>query len=1620
MLFFHVYRSTQNVKIVFTFTSVYVYLEKIPAKKRKYYLCIVMSSIDPKKDVLGEMKINKLANQHSFASSKNSHPATRSKKETDKGTLETYKYDMIDFRRSYTTIETKLKDFESYVEVNDSFIQLYRYLIWKHQLKKLEDLTKKHMVWIIALLDSGKLTQARSQILSLLNENNVLTVQTIEQVLLVDFTSSNQNYLSTLKILTMQLILKTKSSERYASLILECFLNDTRYLIKDPGIKIHTVVKLLLNFFTQLPDYKPLFALKFLQYVYQFGLEFDLYIKNISIASFQLQIPKFLTKSKADDCLLYFPKYYADFRDKSQNEDLKVNEFLDKASYEYEVAFSNLSIQLKKKECNPQDVKCFLSWLLSRSSIDKNAARLCDELILILNSSVVVMEKASMMNILRTLSDIFYNSKDFKRYDNVTTVLFNTFVIKKDSEYLILASELNFKLFSVSNNLDRLISKMAKFLKSCPLVDVQRKIFSQSCNVFYFSQERSFKYLWEFTKIIVAPCFKNLKIKTFESFDFVSEPMLCLLYSSSSFVPTFSWSPLCLMLDGILRNQMNFSPDIDTRVHHLEALSNHEILIKSIYCFNSEIQKGSISNFPNICQVYIEKWLKKGLTKEADGISYLEATFIKELAHQLHFNKMFKMLEQLCVELKNTGRYEILKDEVTFWLLMSHIGLEMVGKVDKEISSIDSAICINNKIWADMPIEKIYYKISFWVEILNWKSDYNSFNDHLIRKLLLLKPELFDIQNKGKHATADYLKILILNVKLTRCASQLQFKENNLSESLKECKKSIKLCQLLIRQQGILPVCLKSEIISILNDLFQRIIKIYQYAGIFKDCSFYVNEYQRVIGSLRDPTSLFDMYCHLHEHYILEDDLSTANMNLLEMNKAFSQLDDSSNIDALAKFLYYNKEYAKLKSSFALFFDLEVENSCIPTYWKLKMGHEVENTFGRNIFVAMNNINRANSLYRGVLKQMECDSFFRSIGDSAMAIPCCHQNNCIKTANKSSFLNTNISESPLSSPRPSSLTPRGKIRHRFDSTTAINKLQMLNRHLSSVDTTFLRVHEIRDLSALHSISISLLFSMSTRSNASENLRQNFRLQELPRTISLYYEKIFSGMGNEIYEKFVPGKIEPKQSKAHVFQEQINHTFESFSDKWSKFSFNVFHIDVCSYTGNLLVTKLDSKGERPLHLRLPLNRHNSRDLSEDVLTFDNALKKINEIIESNNKSTSLEVTSSITTQEERKKWWDQRYELDRKLQRLLNVIEDSWFCGFKGVFSPVLVDNQRLIKFKQEFQSILHSYLPSRKNHSQMDAFLQIEDSLIELFLYPDILVQPTEKTLAMMEDLIYFIFDVLLFHGEQNAYDEIDINLIHVKLEELLQEYTDCEETPKEKVEHTFLILGNKCHTFPWESLVLFNGMSVSRVTSLMSLDALLTKFDNICPAIDVSERLGLILNPGNDLGRSEVTFDTKFKILAENPKSHLFTGNAPAPSDFLQLLENVNLFIYVGHSGGEQYVKIKDLRKSTILAPSILLGCSSAHLNYRGHFESTGTVYAYLLGGSPMVVGNLWDVTDKDIDKLSYSMFEKTGLFGDSEKTYNVCHAMAFSREQCKMRYLNGAAMIAYGLPIKFTKKLT
>lgn len=155
--------------------------------------------------------------------------------------------------------------------------------------------------------------------------------------------------------------------------------------------------------------------------------------------------------------------------------------------------------------------------------------------------------------------------------------------------------------------------------------------------------------------------------------------------------------------------------------------------------------------------------------------------------------------------------------------------------------------------------------------------------------------------------------------------------------------------------------------------------------------------------------------------------------------------------------------------------------------------------------------------------------------------------------------------------------------------------------------------------------------------------------------------------------------------------------------------------------------------------------------------------------------------------------------------------------------------------------------------------------------------------------------------------------------------------------------------------------------------------------------------------------------------------------NSFLVALPASDVFLYAGHNAGEQYVgrevqtyglksssyfsfcislsirltsrqKIQNLPKCGV---ALLMGCSSGKLEDNGDFDASGNILAYVCAerchaqfksrlsmthSSPAIVGNLWVVTDKDLDRITTTILEEwkpsTSLLGAISQPRAACYS--------------------------------
>lgn len=270
-----------------------------------------------------------------------------------------------------------------------------------------------------------------------------------------------------------------------------------------------------------------------------------------------------------------------------------------------------------------------------------------------------------------------------------------------------------------------------------------------------------------------------------------------------------------------------------------------------------------------------------------------------------------------------------------------------------------------------------------------------------------------------------------------------------------------------------------------------------------------------------------------------------------------------------------------------------------------------------------------------------------------------------------------------------------------------------------------------------------------------------------------------------------------------------------------------------------------------------------------------------------------------------------------------------------------------------------------------------------------------------------------------------------------------------------FLILDENLHRFPFEGMKALTARSICRIPCLSFVLATLRerKISNgNLPYVDLT-KVSYILDPENNLQPTKNRILPVIQRLSSGRGWEGVVGTPPSASMFTGSLgQNNGLMIYFGHGGAQVCFsrrRVEDLidsrmsnhfktkkNNSPCNAAVILMGCSSGRLvsiNRKTskltkqlplYYEPEGIALSYLCAGAPCVIGNLWDVTDNDIDRFSVSLLKSffKSFYNEStnskgSRNLSLAQCVAASRSACKLKYLVGCAPVCYGVPTFISK---
>lgn len=392
---------------------------------------------------------------------------------------------------------------------------------------------------------------------------------------------------------------------------------------------------------------------------------------------------------------------------------------------------------------------------------------------------------------------------------------------------------------------------------------------------------------------------------------------------------------------------------------------------------------------------------------------------------------------------------------------------------------------------------------------------------------------------------------------------------------------------------------------------------------------------------------------------------------------------------------------------------------------------------------------------------------------------------------------------------------------------------------------------------------------------------------------------------------------------------------------------------------LLLCRLE-RGNAPVTVQIP-TAHLKASLSSTLQEFDNIQKE----------------QKTVNNLTDKKKWWEGRTALDGRMKALIQSLEEQVLGCWKSLLSPPCS-----VSTSEEAKRLSKAL--------SLCGWRRTEAALLKAILGGCHHLTPQH---------IHSLVQGFCTSKTEQA-------------EELLQKTVDALKSRTDPPEgHVVLILDKHLQKLPWESMPCLLTRSVTRLPSLHFLlnYGLLRKLQppsTLVHGIDPKKTF-YVLNPHSNLPGTEERFRDWFK---NEPGWKGVIRSAPKSDELQSALVKQDLYIYVGHGAGAHFLDAQTLQRLDCNAVALLFGCSSAALAVRGDLEGAGIVLKYLMAGCPLVVGNLWDVTDREIDRYTVAFLQGWMKAGSGA---SLLKYLSESRQAPKLKFIIGAAPVAYGLPV-------
>uniref|UniRef100_A0A8B9NR50 separase n=1 Tax=Accipiter nisus TaxID=211598 RepID=A0A8B9NR50_9AVES len=391
---------------------------------------------------------------------------------------------------------------------------------------------------------------------------------------------------------------------------------------------------------------------------------------------------------------------------------------------------------------------------------------------------------------------------------------------------------------------------------------------------------------------------------------------------------------------------------------------------------------------------------------------------------------------------------------------------------------------------------------------------------------------------------------------------------------------------------------------------------------------------------------------------------------------------------------------------------------------------------------------------------------------------------------------------------------------------------------------------------------------------------------------------------------------------------------------------------------LLLARLE-KGTTPVNIRIPtaLAKAPLRSVLSDFDAIQKEQKEANSCMD-------------------KREWWLRRSELDRRMKSLIETLETQVLGCWRGALIPT-VPQPGLA----EEATHLHTQLCQC-------GWRDSDPTLLKVVLNAASLLGP--------HDVQALAFSLCPAQPRK----------AQLLLQEAVEKWRACATQTGGSL---VLVLDKHLQKLPWESMACLKAVPVTRLPSLRFLVSYSLAQESgsvLSRGVNPSSTF-YVLNPHSNLLGTEERFRGWFE---SEPGWRGVTGAVPRPEQMQAALLEHDLYIYAGHGAGARLLDGQTIARLDCRAVALLFGCSSAALAVRGSLEGSGIVLKYIMAGCPFVLGNLWDVTDREIDRYAQALLQGWLRGGSGAPLLSY---VTQARQAPKLKYLVGAAPVAYGLPV-------